>query len=717
MKQTLSLRIIRSILRFLFKLIYRIEIDGMENYYKAGKRVVIIANHLSFLDAAIITCFLPDTLTYAVNTQVADIGWVKLFLKLVNAFPIDQTKPLVIRKLIKHVKEDVRCLIFPEGRITVTGAIMKIYEGPGLIADKAHAKILPICLQGAEFTLFSRLHGKVNLRFAPKIKMKIFPPVDLLLDEKIKGRQRRQKISNQLYDIITDMVFRSKNLEKSLFSAFLDTKKIHGKKHIICEDINRQPLNFKKLLLKTCVLGRIISKSTQVRENIGLLLPNSNAMLIGFLALQAYQRIPTMLNFTTGEQSILLACQAAALKQVYSSRKFVEKARLEKIILALEHHKIRVVYLEDVAKKISFFDKLAGAFISHFPSLLTQKSIHAAKDPAVILFTSGSEGEPKGVALSHSNILANCYQISTKLDISPQDRVFNVLPMFHSSGLTVGTLVPLFSGIKVFLYPSPLHYRLVPELVYDTDSTILLGSNVFLYGYARFAHPYDFYTTRLVFAGAEKLKPETRQLWMEKFGIRILEGYGATETAPILTLSTVMQNKIGSVGRFVSDVKYQLKNLPDLKEGAELSVCGPNIMLGYLSASEPNVIKPPENNWYNTGDIVRVDDEGYVFICDRSKRFAKIAGEMVSLGQVENYLLKLWPGFQHAIIATSDLRKGERLILFTTNPNATRKEISNFVRDNGYSELSLPRDIMIIEKMPLMATGKVQYTALMKMVL
>lgn len=715
MKQTLSLRIIRSILRFLFKVVYRIEIEGIENYYKAGQRVVIIANHLSFLDAAIITSFLPDTLTYAVNTQVADLWWVKIFLKLVNAFPIDQTKPLVIRKLIKHVKEDVRCLIFPEGRITVTGAIMKIYEGPGLIADKAGAKILPICLQGAEFTMFSRLHGKVNLRFAPKITMKIFPPVDLDISPKIKGRKRRQKISNQLYDIITDMVFRSKDLEKSLFSALLDAKKIHGKKHIVCEDINRKPLNFKQLLLKICVLGRVIAKTTKTRENVGLLLPNSNAALVSFFALQAYQRIPTMLNFTAGEKSILLACQAAALKQVYSSRKFIEKARLEKIISALESHGLKILYLEDLAEKISLVDKLIGAFNSNFPSLLTQKTVKAKKDPAVILFTSGSEGEPKGVALSHSNLLTNCYQISTRLDISPEDRVFNVLPMFHSSGLTVGTLVPLLSGVKIFFYPSPLHYRLVPELVYDTDSTILLGTNVFLYGYARFAHPYDFYATRLVFSGAEKLKPETRQLWMEKFGVRILEGYGATETAPILTMNSPMQNKIGSVGRFVSDVKYKLINLPDLKEGAELSVSGPNIMLGYLSAQEPNVIKAPENNWYNTGDIVTVDDEGYVFICDRTKRFAKIAGEMISLSQVENYIQILWPKFQHAIIAAGDLRKGERLILFTTNPQATRKEISDFVRSNGYSELSLPRDIMIIEKMPLMATGKVQYAELAKM--
>ena len=716
MKQSLSLKIVKSILRFLFKLVYRIEIDGMENYYKAGQRVVIVANHLSFLDAAIITSFLPDTLTYAVNTQVADMGWVKLFLKLVNAFPIDQTKPLVIRKLIKHVKQDIRCLIFPEGRITVTGAIMKIYEGPGLIADKAEAKILPICIQGAEFTMFSRLRGKVHLRFAPKIKMKIFPPVDINVDEKIKGRLRRQKISNQMYDIITDMVFRTKDIDQPLFSALLDAKKAQGKKHIVCEDINRQPLNFKNLLLKISVLGRVIAKTSQPKENLGILLPNSNAVLVSFFAMQAYQRIPAMLNFTAGEKSILLACQAAAVKQVYTSRKFIEKARLEKIIAALEKQKFHIIYLEDLAQKISILDKLAGAFCAHFPSLLSQKNIDAKKDPAVILFTSGSEGEPKGVALSHSNLLANCYQINTKLDLTARDKVFNVLPMFHSSGLTVGTLVPLFSGVKIFFYPSPLHYRLVPELVYDTDSTILLGTNVFLYGYARFAHPYDFYSTRFVFSGAEKLKDETRQIWMEKFGVRILEGYGATETAPILTMNSPMQNKMGSVGRFVSDLQYKLTSLPDLKEGAELSVSGPSIMLGYVSPNEPNVIKSPENGWYNTGDVVTVDDEGYVFIRDRTKRFAKISGEMVSLGFVENYILDLWPQFQHAIIATSDLRKGERLILFTTNSKAARKEIVDFARSNGYSELSIPRDIMIIEKMPLMATGKVQYTELMKLI-
>lgn len=707
------LRLVKTILRFLFRLFYRIEVEGMENYYNAGSRVVIVANHSSFLDAAIITCFLPDSLTYAVNTVIAEQWWAKPFLALVNAFPIDQTKPLVIRQLIRHVQQDVKCLIFPEGRITVTGAVMKIYEGPGLIADRAQAKLLPICIQGAEYTFFSRLRGKTHLRFAPKIKVKIYPPVDISVSTDLRGRARRQYISNRLYEIITDMVFHSKDLNQTLYQVLLDSKRIYGRKHIIVEDVNRRPLSYQKLLVRINVLGRVIAKNTQRKEHVGVLLPNSIAVLATFFGLLAYERVPVMLNFTSGERGIASACKTAAIKKIYTSRLFIEKARLEKAIAHLIEQGVEVIYLEEFKNQVGIIDKVVGLLRSFQHKHRTQTD--PINDTATILFTSGSEGEPKGVALSHRNLLANCYQVTTRLDLTPQDRVFNVLPMFHSSGLSVGTLIPLFAGVKIFLYPSPLHYRMVPELVYDTDSTILLGTNVFLHGYARFAHPYDFYSTRLVFAGAEKLKDETRQMWVEKFGVRILEGYGATETSPMLTLGTPMHNKIGSVGRFLPDIQYKLIPVDDLPNGGELSVTGPNIMLGYILSDRPNVIQPPKDNYYNTGDVVHIDAEGYVFVHDRKKRFAKIAGEMISLTQVENYLEQLWPKFQHAILANNDTRKGERLVLFTTNPNATRKDIIDFVRQNGYSELSIPRDIQIIEKMPLMATGKVQYGELKKL--
>jgi len=280
------------------------------------------------------------------------------------------------------------------------------------------------------------------------------------------------------------------------------------------------------------------------------------------------------------------------------------------------------------------------------------------------LFTSGSEGEPKGVVLSHANLLANREQLAARLDLNAQDTILNALPMFHAFGLTAGTLLPLFYGMKTFLYPSPLHYRIIPEIAYDLNATILFGTNTFLAGYAKYAHPYDFYSVRYVFAGAEKLQDDTRRLWVDKFGIRVLEGYGTTETSPILAANTPMFYQEGTVGRFMPGIDWQLEEVEGVSEGGRLHVAGPNIMLGYLRPQRPGHLEPPQSRfglgWYDTGDIVRVDDHGFVTICGRVKRFAKIGGEMVSLTAVEDIAARVWPGTLHAAVTLSDEKKGEK---------------------------------------------------------
>lgn len=326
-----------------------------------------------------------------------------------------------------------------------------------------------------------------------------------------------------------------------------------------------------------------------------------------------------------------------------------------------------------------------------------------------MLFTSGTEGAPKGVVLSHANLQANRYQVSSRIDFGPTDVVFNALPMFHSFGLTCGTLLPVLSGIRTFLYPSPLHYRIVPQLVYDTNASILFGTDTFLSGYARFAHPYDFYSVRYVFAGAEKLRDETRRLWSERYGVRIFEGYGATETAPALAMNTPMENRPGSVGRLMPGIAHRLEPVRGIHEGGKLLVSGPNIMRGYLFAETPGVLSPPEGGWYDTGDIVALDDDGYVFIKGRAKRFAKIGGEMVSLAAVEGFLSQLWPEHVHAVVNLPDAKKGEQLVLVTDHPGANREEIIAHARQAGFSELSVPKSIVAVDRVPLLGTGKMDY--------
>src|SRR5207302_6893405 len=287
------------------------------------------------------------------------------------------------------------------------------------------------------------------------------------------------------------------------------------------------------------------------------------------------------------------------------------------------------------------------------------------------------------------------------------DKVFNVLPVFHSFGLTVGLILPLVSGVHVYLYPSPLHYRTVPELIYNINATILFGTDTFIAGYARAAHPYDFRSLRYVLAGAEPVKEATRRTYAEKFGLRILEGYGATKTAPVLAINTPMFNRFGTVGRMMPGMTARLEPVPGVEDGGRLYVKGPNVMLGYLKADNPGVIEPPPEGWHDTGDIVTLDPHGFITIKGRAKRFAKIGGEMISLAAVETLAAGLWPDALSAVVSIPDMRKGERLILVTQQKNATRSEFQAFAKVKHASDLMIPAEVWVMDKLPVLGSGKV----------
>jgi len=251
----------------------------------------------------------------------------------------------------------------------------------------------------------------------------------------------------------------------------------------------------------------------------------------------------------------------------------------------------------------------------------------------------------------------------------------------------------------------------VPELVYDTNATILFGTDTFLTGYARMANAYDFYSVRYVFAGAERVRDETRNVWSSKFGLRILEGYGATETAPVIAVNTPMHYRPGSVGRFLPGIRHRIEPVPGIEKGGRLFISGPNVMLGYLRAENPGVIEPPEEGWHDMGDIVEVDELGFVTIAGRAKRFAKIGGEMVSLTAAETQAADLWPDNQHAVVSIPDDRKGEQLVLVTDRPDADREALSAHAKANGIAEIMVPRTVVVSDSVPLLATGKVDYPA------
>lgn len=701
---------LRAMLRAILGVLYKVEVTGEENFRAAGERVLIVVNHQSFLDALLVAVFLPEKPLFAINTYIARKWWIRPFLSLADTFAIDPTNPMATKSLIDEMKKNRKCVIFPEGRITVTGSLMKVYEGPGMIADKSDAMVLPIRIDGAQYTPFSRLRGKVRIHWFPKITLNMLPPRHFHVPEGLHGRKRREAIGNQLFDLMSEMLFETSRWHKPLLHTVIDCMHIHGGNHVIAEDIQRAPMTYRQLLTRSLVLGRQIAERSDKGEYVGVLLPNMNSTLVTFLALHCFGRVPAMINFSTGAGNVASACKTAQLRTVLTSRKFIETAKLDAVAEAVREAGAELVYLEDIAARISLSDKLGGLLAAYLPGLWIGrlKSV-TPQDPAVVLFTSGSEGVPKGVVLSHENLLANRFQIGSRVDFGPTDIVFNVLPMFHSFGLTGATILPLTSGIRIFFYPSPLHYRIVPELVYDTNATILFGTDTFLGGYAKFAHPYDFYSVRYIFAGAEKLKDETRRLWSEKYGVRVFEGYGATETAPVISVNTPMQNKPGSVGRLMPGLEHRLEPVPGVEEGGKLVVRGPNVMLGYLLADNPGQLVPPADGWYDTGDIVTIDEKGYIHIQGRAKRFAKIGGEMVSLAAVESYLSKLWPENHHAAVNLPDEKKGEQIILITDRKDADRAAIVAYARAQGIGELSVPRSVKVVDAVPLLGTGKTDY--------
>lgn len=712
------INLIKMPLRWLFILLFKVKVEGIENYHAAGDRVLIASNHSSLLDGVLLYLFLPHRPTFAINTEIHKRWYFKPFFKFVDLFVLDPLNPHSLKSLIKFLKNDNKAVIFPEGRITTTGALMKIYDGTGMVAAKAGATVLPIGIEGGQFSKFSNMQGLLKLSWFPRIKLTIHPPVAITSPDS-NNAHHRVSASQQMTDLMLDVAFKNVDTNRTLFTAILDAMRIHGSHKMIAEDINREPITFRQLVSRSFILGKAIAKETLPGESVGILLPNAIGNLVTLLGMQCYGRTPAMLNFTAGPQGLVTACETALIKIVYTSRAFIEKGELESSVEALEKV-VKVIYLEDLRGEISVFKKIAGLFKGRFPRIAYSVRSGRIKpdDRAVILFTSGSEGIPKGVVLSHKNILSNYAQVHTYVALNHKDILLNFLPMFHSFGFTAGTILPILEGTKVFFYPTPLHYRIIPELCYQLGATVMFGTNTFLAGYAKYAHPADFQTIRYLVAGAEKLQDETRKIWFDKFGIRILEGYGTTEASPVVSINTPLFCKPNSVGRLSPGMDYYLEPVEGLETGGRLFISGPNIMKGYLFHGNEGDIIPPQTDrgmgWYDTGDIVTIDELNYITIQGRAKRFAKIGGEMVSLTRVEDLANATWPDELHAAAVIPDKKKGEQIYLITEHENAERKELVKQAKKEGLSELVVPRKIITVKSVPVLGTGKLDFGAINK---
>ena len=704
-----------GLFRFIFDTLYQVEIKGINNFYNAGKKVVIISNHISYLDAALLAVYIPERPIFAIDRLVAKAWWIRPLLQIVRTHPVDTNNPIAIKNLIKELKQNKKIIIFPEGRISLTGRLMKTYAGPVMIADKGRALILPIRIEGPEYTIFSGVKNFPVKRSLCKVKITILPAIDIakdLLD--LDHKVRLRLMSERLYDIMSETISKMTDPNQTIFKLVLDAAKIYGYSYPIIEDADGNILTYRQIIAKSFILGSSLSKQNRCGDYVGLMLPNSCATMVTFLAMQSQGVIPTMVNFTSGVANIISACQAVQIKKIYTAKRFIEKAGLEELVSFLSQE-FEICYLEDVANKISLFAKLKGVFQSFYPDATYSGLLNSvmSEQPAVTLFTSGTENSPKAVVLSHKNITFNISQIMSRLDFNVHDKIFNALPMFHCFGLGA-SITSITQGIKLFLYPSPLHYKIIPEVVYNIAPTIMFSTDTFLNGYAKFAHPYDFNSVRYIFAGAEKLKQQTKDLWVEKFGIRILEGYGTTETSPVISFNTRLEYKADTVGKILPGIEYKILPFEGVEEGGRLVVKGDNIMLGYVCKEMPGVIQSPHveslgKGWYDTGDIVSVDGNHYIRILGRAKRFAKIGGEMVSLGLLEETIAAADPEGTYAAVSVDDLKRGEQIILFTTSKIITKETVLAQIRAAQISQLSMPKMIIYLPALPVLATGKVNY--------
>jgi acyl-[acyl-carrier-protein]-phospholipid O-acyltransferase / long-chain-fatty-acid--[acyl-carrier-protein] ligase len=702
----------KNFFRLLLRILFRFRAYDTDALKTPGP-VLLIPNHLSWIDWLFLWACLEDDWKFVTSSVSAQTSWVHRKL-MINRYtlPIDTSSPYAVKRMAEFLKGGGRLVLFAEGRLSRTGNLMKLFDGTGFLIFKTKAKVITAFLRGAGSLPYSP--NPNAKRCCPRITVHFSAALTSPDLGDISTSRARALLTNWLRDHMvrhqfeTQMKFGAQNV----LAAVEETGRSRPCQ-LILEDATLQKLTYRKLMVGADVLAGALRDILTHGERVGLLLPNVNATPVVILALWQLGKVPALLNFSSGVPTMLACTQLAGLKHIITSRAFLERARLKGDDFVKAG--IGLIYLEDVRTGISGSQKLL-TLLRHILGLRASLCHPLTPDSAaVIVFTSGSEGVPKGVELTHGNILANIRQMLAVTDLTDRDRVFNCLPLFHSFGLTVGTFLPLVRGIYVFLYPSPLHYRMVPSVLYDRDCTVFLSTNTFLNGYGRKAHPYDFRSLRYLFAAAEKLQEATALLWSQKFGIRILEGYGATECAPCVSVNTPLEPRYGSVGRLLPGLDYKLEPVEGVTEGGRFFVRGPNVMKGYLNA-DANAKFLALGGWYDTGDIVSVDADGFLHIRGRMKRFAKVSGEMVSLAAVEDALAGAFPQYglrcQVAVVTRPDENKGETLIAVTNEPKLTLEEIRVAIKARGLTNLSAPRELKAVKEIPKLGTGKVDHRGL-----
>ncbi len=497
--------------------------------------------------------------------------------------------------------------------------------------------------------------------------------------------------------------------QKSVLGALIEARRTYGGDTVAVEDGDKRVLTYTQLLRAVAALSRVIRRTIR-GDVVALMLPSSAGGAIAYFAVLAAGKTPAMLNFTAGRDPLLAACRVARVSAIITANRFVSVAKLDDLAQALTEA-APVLALEDLAKGVTRGDKLFAAAALPL-GLLPRLDADAT---AAIVFTSGSEGDPKGVALTHRNFLANAVQVELTLPLELARVFFNPLPIFHSYGLGPGLILPLVLGRRLVLHPSPLRPKEVAQRIAETKANVLLATDTFLRQYARAGDDGSLSTLQFAVCGAERVRRETRDLVRQRFGFEVVEGYGVTETSPVLAVNHPEDIRDGTVGRFLPGIEARLVKVEGLEDGRRLMVRGPNIMAGYIDPATGKVV-PPHEGWHDTGDVVAIED-GYLVIRGRLKRFAKIGGEMTSLVVVENLAGEAWPQTLHAAAVVPGAQRGEVIVLLTEEAEPDTKVLHAALRARGLPERYLPFRVIAVPQIPLLGTGKVDNVAVTKLAL
>ncbi len=696
---------LRVSLKVMLGWLFRVRIIGQCGQLARG-RPLVVANHDSLIDALLIALFLPGDPLIVLPRALAAHWAGALARRVATCVDLEPAGGHGVKHLVRALRAGRPVVVFPQERVSTTGSTMKIYDAAGVIAARAAADVIPLRIAGTLYSRWAATSSRWPHRWFPRATITVLPAVSLARPAGGRRRQFADDLLRIMQRAMTDAEPR-----RSLFEALLDAAEMYGRRTRIIEDVRRQVQTYGDLLKGAFALGRLTAKFTEPGERVGVLLPNIGATVCLVFGLCARGRVPAMLNYSSGVESVRGACAAATIKTIITSRSFVEVAKLEPLLAGVAD--CHIVYLEDLRETLRLSDKLWILY-----AMLRPRHALPPQDPsatAAILFTSGSEARPKGVALGQAGMLDAMVQLRSVTDFGPDDKFLNALPMYHIFGLIVGTLMPLLTGTRLFLYTNPLHYKVIPEYAYTRDCTYVFGTSTFLGNYARQAHPYDFYRMRIVVSGGEKLHPEVAQLWLSKFGLRVHEGYGATECGPAMAFNAPLAFRAGTVGRLLPGIEHQIVPVPGIERGGVLHVRGPNLMQGYLFFDLPGELQTPRSEvgdgWYNTGDVVSMDEDGFVTVHGRVKRFAKIAGEMVSLERVEYIAYQASPGFKHAAVVEMT-RSGESTVLMTTDPVLDQIILQQAARLINAQELAVARRVIKVDSLPLLGSGKIDYVTL-----